>query len=91
MQGHSRETDVHPDFFDSENPPPLTERMRGSEEKSRAPWLVGLLAIALYADRGPNDPTTLDTDHVRNGVDQCLLALEADRIEDEIRFNRHAR
>ena len=45
------------------------------------------LAIALYADRGPNDPTTLDTDHVRNGVDQCLLALEADRLEDEIRFN----
>ena len=47
---------------------------------------VHSLAIAL-SDRGPNDPTTLDTDHVRNGVDQCLLALEADRLEDEIRFN----
>ena len=47
------------------------------------------LAIALYADRGPNDPTTLDTDHVRNGVDQCLLALEADRIRAELEFIRN--
>jgi DNA primase len=65
----------------------------GSGEFKRMRFLDALppelhsLAIALYADRGPNDPTTLDTDHVRNGVDQCLLALEADRIEDEIRFN----
>ena len=65
----------------------------GSGEFKRMRFLDALppelhsLAIALYADRGPNDPTTLDTDHVRNGVDQCLLALEADRLEDEIRFN----
>jgi DNA primase len=60
------------------------ERMRFLEA---LPPELHSLAIALYADRGPNDPTTLDTDHVRNGVDQCLLALEADRLEDEIRFN----
>ncbi len=40
---------MHPDFLDSENPPPLAERMLGSEEKARTPWLIGLLAIALYA------------------------------------------
>ena len=44
------------------------------------------LAIALYAERGP-DPNELAGDRVRIGVDQCLLALEADRLEDEIRFN----
>ena len=44
------------------------------------------LAIALYAERGP-DPNDLASDRVRIGVDQCLLALEADRLEDEIRFN----
>ena len=42
--------------------------------------------IALYAERGP-DPNELAGDRVRIGVDQCLLALEADRLEDEIRFN----
>lgn len=36
-------------ILDSENPPPLAERLLGSEGKSRAPWLIGLLAIALYA------------------------------------------
>jgi DNA primase len=59
---------------------------RGRFLDALPPELHGL-AIAVYADRGPNDPTTLDTDHVRNGVDQCLLALEADRLEEEIRFN----
>ena len=44
------------------------------------------LAIALYAERGP-DPAELADDRVRIGVDQCLLALEADRLEEEIRFN----
>ncbi len=44
------------------------------------------LAIALYAERGP-DPNELAGDRVRIGVDQCLLALEADRLEEEIRFN----
>ncbi len=44
------------------------------------------LAIALYAERGP-DPNELSGDRVRIGVDQCLLALEADRLEEEIRFN----
>ena len=44
------------------------------------------LAIALYAERGP-DPNELTGDRVRIGVDQCLLALEADRLEEEIRFN----
>jgi DNA primase len=62
----------------------------GSFERSRfldalAPELHGL-AIALYAERGP-DPNELAAARVSIGVDQCLLALEADRLEDEIRFN----
>jgi len=44
------------------------------------------LVVALYAERGP-DPNDLTGDRVRIGVDQCLLALEADRLEDEVRFN----
>jgi DNA primase len=59
------------------------ERMRFLE--SLAEELHGL-AIALYAERGP-DPNELAEDRVRIGVDQCLLALEADRLEEEIRFN----
>jgi DNA primase len=59
------------------------ERMRFLE--GLPPELHGL-AIALYAERGP-DPNELAGDRVRIGVDQCLLALEADRLEDEIRFN----
>jgi DNA primase len=62
----------------------------GRFERSRfldalAPELHGL-AIALYAERGP-DPNDLAAARVSIGVDQCLLALEADRLEDEIRFN----
>ena len=59
------------------------ERMRFLD--ALPPELHGL-AIALYAERGP-DPNELAGDRVRIGVDQCLLALEADRLEDEIRFN----
>jgi hypothetical protein len=59
------------------------ERMRFLD--SLAPELHGL-AVALYAERGP-DPNELTGDRVRIGVDQCLLALEADRLEEEIRFN----
>jgi DNA primase len=59
------------------------ERMRFLE--ALAPELHGL-AIALFAERGP-DPNDLAGDRVRIGVDQCLLALEADRLEEEIRFN----
>jgi DNA primase len=44
------------------------------------------LAVALFAERGP-DPNDLAGDRVRIGVDQCLLALEADRLEEEIAFN----
>jgi DNA primase len=44
------------------------------------------LAIALYAERGP-DPSELSGERVRIGVDQCLLAMEAERLEDEVRFN----
>jgi DNA primase len=40
------------------------------------------LAIALYAERGP-DPNELAGDRVRIGVDQCLLALEADRLKEQ--------
>jgi DNA primase len=58
---------------------------RGRFLESLAPELHGL-AIALYAERGP-DPSELDDARVRIGVDQCLLAMEADRLEDEIRFN----
>jgi DNA primase len=58
---------------------------RGRFLEALEPELHGL-AIALYAERGP-DPTDLAGDRVRVGVDQCLLALEADRLEEEIRFN----
>jgi DNA primase len=44
------------------------------------------LAIALYAERGP-DPSELSGERVRTGVDQCLLALEADRLKEQIEFN----
>jgi DNA primase len=59
------------------------ERMRFLE--ALGPELHGL-AVALFAERGP-DPNDLAADRVRIGVDQCLLALEADRLEEEIRFN----
>ena len=58
---------------------------RGRFLEALAPELHGL-AIALYAERGP-DPNELAPARVSIGVDQCLLALEADRLEDEIRFN----
>ena len=58
---------------------------RGRFLEALPPELHGL-AIALYAERGP-DPNDLDDNRVRIGVDQCLLALEADRLEEEIRFN----
>ena len=58
---------------------------RGRFLETLPPELHGL-AIALYAERGP-DPNDLSGDRVRIGVDQCLLALEADRLEEEIRFN----
>jgi DNA primase len=58
---------------------------RGRFLQSLAAELHGL-AIALYAERGP-DPNELAGDRVRIGVDQCLLAMEADRLEEEIRFN----
>jgi DNA primase len=58
---------------------------RGRYLESLDPELHGL-AVALYAERGP-DPNELAGDRVRIGVDQCLLALEADRLEEEIRFN----
>ena len=44
------------------------------------------LAVAVYAERGP-DPSELQPARARIGVDQCLLAMEADRLEEEIRFN----
>jgi DnaB-helicase binding domain of primase. len=59
------------------------ERMRFLEA---LPLELNGLAIALYAERGP-DPNDLAADRVRIGVDQCLLALEADRLEQEIAFN----
>jgi hypothetical protein len=58
---------------------------RGRFLDSLPPELHGL-AVALYAERGP-DPAELEDARVRIGVDQCLLAMEADRIEEEIRFN----
>ncbi len=58
------------------------ERMRFLE--SLESELHGL-AIALYAERGP-DPNELDDNHVRIGVDQCLLALEADRLKLQIEY-----
>jgi DNA primase len=59
------------------------ERMRFLEA---LPVELNGLAIALYAERGP-DPNELDPKRVGIGVDQCLLALEADRLEQEIAFN----
>jgi DNA primase len=58
------------------------ERMRFLE--ALEPELHGL-AIALYAERGP-DPNDLAGDRVRIGVDQCLLALEADRLKAQLDF-----
>jgi DNA primase len=58
---------------------------RGRYLESLDPELHGL-AVALYAERGP-DPNELAGDRVRIGVDQCLLALEAEGLEEEIRFN----
>jgi DNA primase len=58
------------------------ERMRFLEALD--PELHGL-AIALYAERGP-DPNELAGDRVRIGVDQCLLALEADRIKAQMDY-----
>ena len=58
---------------------------RGRFLDALPPELHGL-AVALYAERGP-DPNELDDNRVRIGVDQCLLALEADRLEEEIRYN----
>jgi DNA primase len=59
------------------------ERMRFLD--ALEPELHGL-AVALFAERGP-DPNDLTADRVRIGVDQCLLALEADRLEEEVSFN----
>jgi DNA primase len=58
---------------------------RGRFLESLPPELHGL-AVALYAERGP-DPNELTSERVRIGVDQCLLSLEADRLEDELAFN----
>lgn len=58
------------------------ERMRFLEALD--PELHGL-AIALYAERGP-DPNELAGDRVRIGVDQCLLALEAERIKAQMDY-----
>ena len=58
---------------------------RGRFLEALAPELHELVR-ALYAERGP-DPNELAPERVSVGVDQCLLALEADRLEDEIRFN----
>jgi DNA primase len=41
------------------------------------------LAIALYALRAPE----LDPARANRGVDQCLLALQASQLEEEIEFN----
>jgi DNA primase len=43
------------------------------------------LAIALYAERGP-DPNELAGERVSIGVDQCLLALEADRLKAQMEY-----
>jgi DNA primase len=58
------------------------ERMRFLEA---LPLELNGLAIALYAERGP-DPNDLDTNRVRIGVDQCLLALEADRLKAQMEY-----
>ena len=58
------------------------ERMRFLE--ALGPELHGL-AVALFAERGP-DPNDLAADRVRIGVDQCLLALEADRLKEQMEY-----
>jgi hypothetical protein len=57
---------------------------RGRFLEALEPELHGL-AIALYAERGP-DPNDLAGDRVRIGVDQCLLALEADRLKAQLDY-----
>ena len=58
------------------------ERMRFLE--ALEPELHGL-AVALFAERGP-DPNELAAGRVRIGVDQCLLALEADRLKEQMEY-----
>jgi DNA primase len=55
---------------------------RGRFLEALDPELHGL-AVALYAERGPD----LDSSRASRGVDQCLLALQAIRLEEEIEFN----
>jgi DNA primase len=57
---------------------------RGRFLESLPPELHGL-AIALYAERGP-DPNELAGERIRIGVDQCLFALEADRLRFELEY-----
>jgi len=58
------------------------ERMRFLES---LPLELNGLAIAVYAERGP-DPNELAGDSVRIAVDQCLLAMEGDRLRAQLEF-----
>lgn len=45
------------------------------------------LALAIYARPGP-DPSTLPTGRIAYAVENCLLSLEADRIEERNEYNQ---
>jgi len=45
------------------------------------------LAIAIYAREGP-DPSTLPSGRIAYAIENCLLSLEADRIEARNEYNQ---
>ncbi len=45
------------------------------------------LAIAIYAKEGP-DPSTLPAGRIAYAIENCLLSLEADRIEERNEYNQ---
>ncbi|HEX9045368.1 MAG TPA: toprim domain-containing protein, partial [Candidatus Limnocylindrales bacterium] len=53
----------------------------GLDEETRG------LALAIYAKDGP-DPATLSAPRIAYAVENCLLSLEADRIEERSEFNQ---
>jgi hypothetical protein len=45
------------------------------------------LALAIYAKEGP-DPASLSAARIAYAIENCLLALEADRIEERSEYNQ---
>lgn len=58
-----------------------TRFLDGLDEESRG------LALAIYAKEGP-DPGSLSEGRIAYAIENCLLALEADRLEARSQFNQ---